>query len=317
MLRWHLAISLGVLSSGWLMAGCGLFLDVDPPDPLLEADASVDAAVDGGVDGGVDAATDAGADAGGAVCGNLVVEAGEDCDDGNDFDGDGCRGDCTFECEDDADCDASDLCQTVGCDPALHTCVVTGGVVCPERPTCDRLVGCDPALGCVYEPLEELCDGVDQDCDGAVDEGAGLLCGADVDEDGFGTPDGAVVSCESTCPDGASADVRDCWDGPRSAPFGPPGPQLANPAQMTWFLEPRGDGSGSFDWNCDGLEEPRWPDLYDGTCDAARGACRPQSGWTVGFVPPCGETRHAFIACNNGFGGTCVPVMSNERQPCR
>ena len=54
------------------------------------ADAGVDACAEGGAACGVE-------DAGSSVCGNGVVEAGEECDDGNQSPGDGCSAACHFE----------------------------------------------------------------------------------------------------------------------------------------------------------------------------------------------------------------------------
>ena len=68
----------------------------------------------------------------------------------------------------------------------------------------------DPAL---HPGVVERCDGVDEDCDGTVDDGAidGVNWYADADDDGYGTPTDILETCEA--PDGYVANDADCWDG--------------------------------------------------------------------------------------------------------
>ncbi|MFO0003101.1 MAG: MopE-related protein, partial [bacterium] len=59
----------------------------------------------------------------------------------------------------------------------------------------------------------ETCDGVDQDCDGEVDEGGiagSVVYFADTDADGFGDTDNFTASC--LAPDGYVGDDGDCDD---------------------------------------------------------------------------------------------------------
>ncbi len=66
----------------------------------------------------------------------------------------------------------------------------------------------DPA---VYPGATELCDGVDQDCNGVVDDGLTGLWYPDADADGYGDGSGAVEGCR---PDGAYVEQDgDCNDG--------------------------------------------------------------------------------------------------------
>ncbi len=59
-------------------------------------------------------------------------------------------------------------------------------------------------------PSDEVCDGVDNDCDGDVDEGLDQTFFADIDGDGFGDADAAVVACAA--PDDHVAIDGDCDD---------------------------------------------------------------------------------------------------------
>lgn len=91
----------------------------------------------------------------GGTCGNGVVEACEECDDGNLIDGDGCQSDCTL-----------DFCASdpIDCSNASE-CVVDG--------ICDRL--CEPGTGCnrcrgggVNQPDGSVCAGGGGTCEVGV-----------------------------------------------------------------------------------------------------------------------------------------------------
>ncbi len=79
---------------------------------------------------------------------------------------------------------------------------------------------CDDDDASVFPGAEERCDGVDQDCDGQVDEEPvdGVTLYADRDQDGLGDSTHSAVACPST--PGWSTDATDCDD--LSASIGPP-----------------------------------------------------------------------------------------------
>jgi hypothetical protein len=65
----------------------------------------------------------------------------------------------------------------------------------------------------------ETCDGVDQDCNGLIDDDAGTLWYVDADHDGFGVEDDRVRACALTA--GLSDEAGDCDDeDPTSYPGG-------------------------------------------------------------------------------------------------
>ena len=69
---------------------------------------------------------------------------------------------------------------------------------------------CDDNDAAVNPTAPEICDGVDNNCDGTVDEGVTEVFFADVDADGFGDPFATTVACAP--PEGFVVDDTDCDD---------------------------------------------------------------------------------------------------------
>jgi hypothetical protein len=95
----------------------------------------------------------------------------------------------------------------------------------------DLTEDCNDADASVFVGAEEVCDGVDQDCNGLVDDGVGKALFQDADGDGYGGR--AVVVCDST---GHVSEGGDCND---DDPTVYPGAEEA-------------DCSDPVDYNCDG-----------------------------------------------------------------
>ena len=123
--------------------------------------------------------------------------------------------------------------------------------------TCDG--DCNDGSAAVSPLLDEVCDGLDNDCDGVVDEGDAVDASTwytDSDGDGFGNPSRPTRACSQ--PDGTVADNTDCFDSRQSV--NPAADETCNGLDddcdgetdedsaadaSTWFQDSDGDSYGN------------------------------------------------------------------------
>jgi cysteine-rich repeat protein len=177
----------------------------------------------------------------GAECGNGRLEVGEECDDGNTSDCDGCSAACRVEtgCGDGARCGAEqcDDGNADDCDGCSTACRVETGLLCgdgtvnaPCGEECEPpgvggcTLECTNAAGCgngIVEAGEACDDGNTDDCDGCTSKctptagcGDGVRCGAEECDDGNPT---SCDGCSATC---TREEGAICGDGIVSAACG-------------------------------------------------------------------------------------------------
>ena len=160
---------------------------------------------------------------------------------------------------------------------------------------------CDDGDAAIHPGAAESCDGVDEDCDGDIDEEAvdALAWYADVDGDGAGDPAARVDACDA--PSGTVADDGDCDD---SDPTILPGAtetcdevdqdcdglvdEGATDA-TTWYVDADSDGYGESTTTTDACEAPTGYVALDGDCDDADATINPGATetWYDGVDSDC------------------------------
>ena len=323
----HLFLFLLCFALAGLVAACG-----DDVAPDAGSDASVDS---GRLDAGRDADTlrdgsmdaevliDAGVDA------EILVDAGTDS--AVDFDG-GVA--CATPCDNGNACDGVEICLD-------GACMMGTPLVCDDGLSCTT-DSCAPTTGCIATPLDtdgdgdndctdcaisnpairsgvaEVCNGLDDDCDGATDEGTSATNYADCDGDMWATEtaitfDGCVPPPVSDTGCGTAAQAWttraptfsdfDCAD---NDPRGRSG-------TTAFYTTPIPDAfpEADFDFNCDFSEELEVP--LTGSCLLVGATCTATTGWATGPIPDCGVVSLAITGCTPA----CVPTTSSRTQGCR
>jgi hypothetical protein len=197
------------------------------------------------------------------------VEQAGDCDDGDPAFNPGASED---DCTDPAD---------YNCDGSTGYADVDGD----GYPACED---CDDGSDSVYPGADEYCDGLDNDCDGTVDDAAVDARTWYTDADGDGRGDGGTGVAACTQPSGAVADGSDCDD--TDDGIWPGAPELCDGEDNdcdgtvdeddavdadTWYIDYDGDGYGSPSYTAVACAQPSGYADNDDDCDDSEAGVNP------------------------------------------
>ncbi len=194
---------------------------------------------------------------------------------------------------------------------------------------------CDDTDPAVHPAAAETCNGIDDNCDGEVDEGLLTTFYTDADGDGYGDPDGTFDACEG--PDNGVDNADDCDDTDPDAYPGAPevcdgvdndcDNRIDTDAQdaATWYADVDGDGYGDPDStvhaceiptsyvdqarDCDDADFDVNPDA-DEVCDGIDNDCDGATDDADADVDTSTGSTWFTDADTDGYGDAAAPVSA-------
>jgi len=191
------------------------------------------------------------------------------------------------------DCDDSDPAVYPGApepdctDPVDYNCDGSVGYADEDGDGAPACEDCDDADPLAAPGLDEVCDGIDNDCDGDTDQDAldAATFYGDADEDGYGGTAFRVEACEA--PPGYVETADDCDD---LDPDSHPGAdevcdeadndcdgEIDEDTRVTWYADTDGDGYGDAAAPTGACDRPRGHVDNAGDCDDTTATTNPAS----------------------------------------
>ena len=144
---------------------------------------------------------------------------------------------------------------------------------------------CDDTETSVNPGAIEICNDIDDDCDGSIDEGATSIFYEDTDGDGYGDSSSTTEDCEA--PSGYSADGSDCDDD--DAAINPGATEVCDEvdndcdgstddgaaAPQSWYADDDGDSYGDPDISVEDCDAPSGYVDNDEDCDDGNNTISP------------------------------------------
>ncbi len=304
-MRWSIALAL-------LLLGCPSGPKPDDTGEQVEVDSDGDGFVESSDCDDGDPAVHPGAD---EVCNDLD----DDCDGFVDLDDPSLVGALEYYADSDSD--------GYGSGPVILSCEHDPFLATDSS-------DCDDADADVNPGVDEVCNGIDDDCDHQIDEDlAWHTWYTDADGDGYGDPDAATEACEQ--PSDGVADDRDCDD--TDAAVNPAAQEVCNGIDDdcdglldgeddsaigvgTWYLDDDGDGWGdSASW-VESCSQPGRTSGSGGDCDDSDASVNPgASEYCNGVDDDCdGSTDESALDAStwctdadlDGFGDLASSTVS-------
>ncbi|MFO0681963.1 MAG: putative metal-binding motif-containing protein [Sandaracinus sp.] len=189
---------------------------------------------------------------------------------------------------------------------------------------------CDDVRATVHPGATEVCNTIDDNCNGTVDEGVQTTWYADCDHDGY-APLGAqtYLGCPGISP--PVVGPLDCTDpthlagawittAPTTAinDCGPNEPR-AHPGQTQWYAAGYFAGARlTYDFDCDGASTLQYAGYTaTATCRVSGLSCNPAgSSWVGSRAPSCGESGSLY-RCDHQVSGCVASAPMTVPAACR
>ena len=185
------------------------------------------------------------------------------------------------------------------------TCAFADGDMDRDRDGFDEEEDCDDHQPCSLPLSDDLCDGVDNDCDGLVDEDDAVDAATwniDHDGDGWGSSSDTQAACDQPSGYVASGAATDCDDD--AAAINPGADEVCDGADndcdgavdeddaldaSSWFQDDDGDGWGLASDSTTACDQPSGYVADDGDCDDGDASVNPaaQEIWYDGVDQDC------------------------------